>query len=57
VAGFVGIRNQAYRPEGRSASSDMKSQTTMTQRQARTSKLSRIHPQKIAPAPLVAEAQ
>jgi hypothetical protein len=46
---------QAPGPEGRSASGDMKSERTMTQPQAKTSKMSRIHPQKIAPASLIAQ--
>ena len=46
---------QAYSPDGRPASGDMKSQTTMTRRQAKISKMSRTHPQKIAPASLIAQ--
>ena len=41
---------QAPGPEGRSASGGLKSQRTMTRKQARTSKMSRISRQKIAPA-------
>ena len=41
---------QASGPEGRSVSGDMNSEGTMTRRQARTSNMSRIQPQKIAPA-------
>jgi transposase len=46
---------QAPGPEGRSASGDMKTPRTRTQSQAKTSKMSRIHPQKIAPASLIAQ--
>jgi hypothetical protein len=42
-----------FRPEGRSASGDMKSERTMTQSPAKTSKMSRIRLQKIAPAPFL----
>jgi hypothetical protein len=46
---------QAYGPDGRSASRNMKSEGTRTQLQAKTSKISPIHPQKIAPASLIAQ--
>ena len=46
---------QAYGPDGRSASRNMKSERTTTQPQAKTSKMSPIHPQKIAPASLIAQ--
>ena len=46
---------QAYGPDGRSASRNMKSEGTRTQLQAKTSKMSPIHPQKIAPASLIAQ--
>jgi ABC-type dipeptide/oligopeptide/nickel transport system ATPase component len=45
---------QAYGPDGR-ASRNMKSEKTRTQLQAKTSKMSPIHPQKIAPASLIAQ--
>ena len=48
---------QAYGPDGRSASGDLKSEGTMTRRQARTSKMSRIRRPKIAPASPVAQTQ
>jgi hypothetical protein len=46
---------QAYGPDGRSASRNRKSEKTRTQLQAKTSKMSPIHPQKIAPASLIAQ--
>jgi hypothetical protein len=42
-------------PDGRRASRNMKSERTRTQPQTKTSKMSPIHPQKIAPASLIAQ--